>query len=67
MSVSKLETRLARLEQAAAPKRVIFIPVLHDGVDPLPEYLSKHPEARNHTLYVVDTGIRRGETSHASA
>jgi hypothetical protein len=62
-----LKKRIANLEEAVAPKKVVFIPVLHDGVDPLPEYLSKHPEARNHTLYVVDTGIRRGETSHASA
>lgn len=61
MRNSKLETRLARLEAATPARPVRFVPVLKDGVDPLPDYLAKHPEAVAWDLIVIDTGIRRGE------
>lgn len=56
-----LSRRLARVEAASPARPIRFVPVLRDGVDPLPGYLTKHPEAVGYDLIVVDTGIRRGE------
>lgn len=54
-----LGTRLAKLEEATMPKRIVIVTVDEAGVDPLPAYLAEHPEDAHCNLIVADTGIHR--------
>ena len=65
MGRKNIEQRLAKLEAATPVKPVRYVPVLKDGVDPLPDYLVAYPgDAEKYELIVVDTGIRRGEREY---
>jgi len=59
--LKSIETRIARLEEATAPKRTIFISAVEDGGIPYNEFMAVHPEHQGHKVIVVRTGIPRRE------